>query len=57
MPKLRTTINPLDEIEVSDAEATDLERLGLVLKTNATTETGLLNASGRQVAGNDNPED
>jgi hypothetical protein len=45
MPKLRTTIEPEKELEVSEAEALDLERLGLVLDTRATTDEGARRAA------------
>ena len=44
MPTLRTTFDG-KEIEVSDAEATDLERLGVVLDTKATTDEGARRAA------------
>lgn len=50
MQKVRITTNPEVEVEVSDAEFTDLERWGLVLKSNATTASGLQKAADRQVA-------
>jgi len=45
MPKIRTTIRPEDEIDVSDAEAEHLDRLGVVLKTKATTDEGARRAA------------
>lgn len=51
MVKLRTTINPTEELDVSPAEATDLKAMGLVLKSQATTDKGLTSAAVRQVTG------
>lgn len=48
--KIRTTVQPDVELEVSDAELTDLTRFGLVLKTNATTPDGARKAAEKQVA-------
>lgn len=45
MPTLRTTNRPEDEIDVSEAEAEHLERLGLVLHTKATTDEGARRAA------------
>lgn len=45
MPKLRTTNRPQDELDVSDAEALDLHRFGLVLDTKATTDEGVRRAA------------
>jgi len=45
MTKLRTTIEPQKELDVSDAEAVHLERLGLVLHTKATTDEGVRRAA------------
>lgn len=50
MPKLRTTHEPEVERDVADAEATDLERWGVVLDTKATTDHGLRKAAERQSA-------
>jgi hypothetical protein len=50
MPKVRTTINPLTEIEVSPQEYAGLLADGLILKTQATTDDGLLKAAHTQVA-------
>ena len=47
MPKLRTTIRPEEELDVSEQEATDLHRLGLVLDTKATTPEGARRAAER----------
>lgn len=55
--KLRTTMRPTEELEVSPEEATDLQRMGLVLDTKATTEKGLIAAAQRQVAGQQPDED
>lgn len=57
VPKIRTTIRPTDELDVSEQEATDLGRLGLLLDTNATTEAGLLNAANRQTSPDSITED
>lgn len=58
VPKVRTTINPHEEIEVDDVEFADLDRMGLVLKgTNASTESGLDAAANRQVAANSTSTD
>lgn len=57
MNKIRTTISPTQEIEVSDAELTDLQRRGLVLEgTRAHTEAGLTKAAVRQVLADDPDE-
>lgn len=48
--KIRTTNRPLEEIEVEDEELVDLEWLGLVLHTKATSDDGLQKAAGAQVA-------
>ncbi len=45
MPKLRTTIEPEKELDVSDVEAADLRALGLVLETKATTPEGVRKAA------------
>ena len=47
MPKLRTTIEPEKELDVTEEEATDLRRLGLVLETKATTPEGARRAAER----------
>lgn len=57
MHTVRTTINPEVEVEVSDAEFTDLERWGLVVKSQATTPEGLRRAAAKQVAANTEKED
>lgn len=50
MPMIRDTINPLNEREVPEAEALDLERQGAVLTgTRAKTPEGLRAAAVRQV--------
>ena len=46
--KIRTTMTPHEEIVVSSAELRDLENLGVVLKTNASTEAGLQKAAIKQ---------
>jgi len=38
--KVRTTIRPEDELEVTPQEELDLERQGLLYKGNATTDEG-----------------
>lgn len=48
--KIRTTIQPDVELEVDDAELLDLQRLGLVLKTKASTDAGARKAAEKQVA-------
>lgn len=48
MPKIRTTNEPGVERDVSDEEALDLQRLGLVLETRATTPEGARRAAERQ---------
>jgi hypothetical protein len=49
VPKIRTTITPTEEIDVSQAEADYLESQGLVLKgTRAHTPGGLQAAAVRQ---------
>jgi len=45
VPKVRTTMNPLDEIDVSPSEYADLRASGLLLDTRATTDDGLLKAA------------
>lgn len=45
MPTLRTTNEPEKELEVSEAEALDLHRFGIVLETRATTEEGARRAA------------
>lgn len=45
MPKIRTTIRPLEELDVSEAEATDLRAQGLLLESTATTADGLYKAA------------
>ncbi|GAA3230683.1 hypothetical protein GCM10017691_23860 [Pseudonocardia petroleophila] len=47
--KIRTTMQPANEITVSDAELLDLERQGLVLKSQATTVEGVQRAALKQV--------
>lgn len=50
MPTIRDTIDPTREREVSDVEALDLERQGVVLTgTRAKTDEGLRAAAVRQV--------
>jgi hypothetical protein len=59
MTLIRTTIEPLREIDVSDAELTDLRRRNLVLEgTRATTDEGLTRAALRQTGAitDDDPE-
>lgn len=51
MVKLRTTINPTEVLDVDDGEAADLKAMGLVLKSQATTDKGLISAAVRQVTG------
>ncbi len=48
MPKVRTTIEPDKELEVTEEEKTDLGRLGVLLETNATTDAGRQRAAVRQ---------
>lgn len=50
MPKLRTTIQPEKELDVSEQEAADLRALGIVLETAATTPEGARRAAERQSA-------
>lgn len=50
MPTLRTTIEPEREITVPDEEALHLERLGLVVHTQATTDAGARRAAANQAA-------
>lgn len=63
MPKIRTTMRPDDEIEVSDAEYLDLRRQGLLVQdeddnpatpdeTPATSETGAARTTTRKVTNN-----
>jgi hypothetical protein len=50
VPLIRDTINPLNERDVSDEEALDLERYGILLTgTRAKTPDGLRAAAVRQV--------
>lgn len=52
MPLIRDTLDPTREREVSDEEALDLERMGLLLDqsvTRARTDEGLRAAAVRQV--------
>jgi hypothetical protein len=52
LPKIRTTIRPDQELDVTDHEADGLRALGIVLdNTSATTEQGLLAAAERKLAG------
>ena len=46
--KIRTTIRPDVEVEVSDAELAELRAQGLVLDTKATTDEGAVRAASRQ---------
>lgn len=46
--KVRTTVNPDVEIEVGQAEYTDLRRQGLLVDTRATTAAGARRAAARQ---------
>jgi hypothetical protein len=48
MTVIRTTIEPLREIDVSDAELTDMRRRGVILETRAKTDDGLIAAALRQ---------
>ena len=48
--KVRTTIRPLDELEVDDRELADLTAQGLLLDTKATTEDGILKAAEQQAS-------
>lgn len=51
MPTIRDTIDPTRERDVSDEEALDLERMGILLTgTRAKTPEGLTAAAVRQVA-------
>lgn len=50
--KVRTLKRPDEELEVDDAELTDLRFQGLLLESNATTDEGLLRAAERQAAKN-----
>lgn len=50
MPKIHTTLEPEKELDVSEAEALDLERMGLLVKTAATTPEGVRRAAERQTA-------
>lgn len=52
MPELRVTQRPEQVLNVSDAEALDLERMGLVVKTQATTDAGARRAAERQITTN-----
>lgn len=49
--KIRTLNRPYDEIEVDEPEWTDLDRLGLILDSNATTDSGRQKAAEKQLAG------
>jgi hypothetical protein len=48
VPKLRTTIEPEKELDVSDAEERDLRALGVVLDTHASTPEGARRAAERK---------
>lgn len=48
--KVRTTIRPDEEVEVSDEEATDLRAMGLLYEGNATTDEGAVQAVARKQA-------
>lgn len=48
--KIRTTLRPERELDVDDAELTDLDRYGVVLDTKATTDEGARRAAERQTA-------
>jgi hypothetical protein len=50
VPKVRTTIEPDKELDVSEEEAADLRALGIVLDTKATTPEGVRRAAERQTA-------
>lgn len=47
MPEIRSRIEPEKVLDVSEQEATDLRRLGLVLDTQATTPEGARRAAER----------
>jgi hypothetical protein len=55
VPKVRTTFDG-KEIEVSEEEATDLRRLGVVLETKATTDEGARKAAERASAPTESQE-
>jgi len=46
--KVRTTIRPLEELEVGPEEYLDLQRLGFLFDTKATTDDGLQTAAEKQ---------
>lgn len=48
--KIRTTVRPDEEVEISPEEALDLRRMGLVADTKATTAKGARRAVQRQQA-------
>ena len=50
MPKIRTTIRPDVEVDVSPEEETDLRALGLLYEGNATTDEGAAAAVARKQA-------
>lgn len=45
MPKIRTRIEPQNELDVSEAEAQHLRRLDIVLDTKAITDEGVRRAA------------
>lgn len=53
--KVRTTINPLTELEVNDRQLRELRDNGLLLDTQATTDAGILRAAERQSADRESP--
>ena len=48
MAKIRTTIQPEVELDVDDREYEDLDRQGLILHTQATTDEGARRAAESQ---------
>lgn len=48
MPKVRTTIEPEKELDVTENELTDLRAMGLVLDTQAKTDEGARRAAERK---------
>jgi hypothetical protein len=56
VPKIRTTIRPLDELDVSPQEEADLRAQGLLLESSASTDAGLQKAAERKTAADNTVE-
>ncbi|NUR24992.1 MAG: hypothetical protein HOV83_03940 [Catenulispora sp.] len=55
MPKIRTTFDG-QELEVSEEEALDLTRMGVVLDTKAQTDEGARKAAEKSTTPDESPE-